>query len=150
MFLLNDKPLALDTPFTVGEGDEAIQYPANWLRLASPEERAAIGITEAADPEQYDQRFYWGPGNPKDLDVLKMQWISQIKDTAGKILAQSDWMFVRKLERGIDIPADVAVTRGETIAECNRLEAVITECADVEALIEVINGQSWPSTQAER
>jgi hypothetical protein len=64
MFLLNSKPLGLDVPFTHAD----IQYPANWLRLASPEERAAIGITEVADPEAYDDRFYWGPGNPKLLE----------------------------------------------------------------------------------
>lgn len=63
-FSLNGQPLALDIAFTHGN----IQYPANWLRLASPEERAAIGITEVADPEPYDQRFYWGPGNPKLLN----------------------------------------------------------------------------------
>lgn len=64
MFMLNGSPLALDTAFTAG----GIQYPANWLRLASPEERAAIGITEVADPASYDDRFYWGPGNPKQLN----------------------------------------------------------------------------------
>lgn len=68
MFMLNGSPLAIDTPFTVGEGDDAIQYPANWLRHASADEKAAIGIEELNDPEPYDDRFYWGPGNPKLLD----------------------------------------------------------------------------------
>jgi len=65
MFLLDNKPLGLDVPFTTADGT---QHPANWLRLASPAERAAIGITEAADPVAYDDRFYWGPGNPKLLE----------------------------------------------------------------------------------
>lgn len=64
MFLLNNKPLPLDTPFD----HEGIQYPANWLRLASASDKAAIGITEVADPASYDDRFYWGPGNPKMLN----------------------------------------------------------------------------------
>lgn len=64
MFQLDNKPLALDTAFTHNE----ISYPANWLRLASPEERAAIGITEVADPASYDDRFYWGVDNPKLLN----------------------------------------------------------------------------------
>ena len=42
MFTLNGNPLPLDIPFT----HEDIQYPANWLRLATPEERAAIGIVD--------------------------------------------------------------------------------------------------------
>ncbi len=65
MFLLDNKPLGLDVPFTTADGT---QYPANWIRLASQEERAAIGITEAADPVPYDDRFYWGPGVPKLLE----------------------------------------------------------------------------------
>lgn len=64
MFKLNGKPLAIDTPFECNE----ISYPANWLRLASPEERAAIGITEEADAPVYDDRFYWGVNSPKQLE----------------------------------------------------------------------------------
>lgn len=64
MFQLDNKTLALDTAFTHNE----ISYPSNWLRLASPEERTAIGITEVSDPESYDDRFYWGVGNPKLLN----------------------------------------------------------------------------------
>lgn len=65
MFLLNDKPLGLDVPFTTADGT---QHPANWIRLASPAERAAIGITEVADPVPHDDRFYWAPGVPKLLE----------------------------------------------------------------------------------
>jgi len=64
MFILNGKPLALDAPFEHNE----IQYPANWLRLASSEERAALGITEVEDELQYDDRFYWAPEVPKLLE----------------------------------------------------------------------------------
>lgn len=65
MFLLNNKPLAIDTAFTT---DDGVQYPSNWLRFSSQEDRAAVGITEVADPEPYDDRYYWGPGLPKELD----------------------------------------------------------------------------------
>jgi hypothetical protein len=65
MFLLNDKPISPDTAFT----HEGIQYPNNWLRLASPAERAAIGITEVADEDtSFDPRFYWSKGNAKALE----------------------------------------------------------------------------------
>jgi hypothetical protein len=40
MFLLDSKPIGLDVPFTTADGT---QYPANWVRLASPEEREEIG-----------------------------------------------------------------------------------------------------------
>jgi hypothetical protein len=38
----------------------------------------------------YDDRFYWGHNNPKDLDGLKAQWTAQMKDTANKLLSQTD------------------------------------------------------------
>lgn len=155
MFLLNGSPLPLDTPFTV----DGVQYPANWLRLTTLEEKQAIGITEVPDPEGYDDRFYWGVGNPKQLeDVtetpegqteevttkgLKSQWIAQVKDTAGKLLAQTDWMVIRKAERDVAIPAEVVAKRAAIVAECARLEAAIAECADVPALIVVVGSQNW-------
>ncbi len=47
MFLLNNVPLPLDTPFRDAAGNS---YPANWLRLTTLDEKHAIGITEVPDP----------------------------------------------------------------------------------------------------
>lgn len=157
MFQLDNKPLALDVPFTHNE----IQYPANWLRLASIEERAAIGITEVADPEPYDDRFYWGVGNPKQLedistfpegsDVsvveskgLKSHWIAQIKDTTNKLLSATDWMVIRKAERDVAIPADTVAYRAAVLAECDRLIAAIDAATTVAELADVVGAQNWP------
>jgi hypothetical protein len=177
MFLLNNKPLSPDTAFT----HEGIQYPNNWLRLASPEERAAIGITEVADPVRADDRFYWDgdinnpkaledreesdqDGNPLFVKVLgevngepamvdtterlvtkglKSNMIAQVKHTAGTLLAQTDWMVIRKAERDVAIPADVVAKRAAIVAESERLEAAITAVTSVKALIGVMNGQQW-------
>ena len=139
MFMLDNKTLPLDTGFT----HDGTSYPANWLRLTSIEEKNAIGIIEVADPEPYDDRFYWGLDNPKDLDGLKAYWISQIKDTAGKLLAQTDWMIVRKMERSIDVPAAIATSRASVVIECARLETAITSAADVATLISVVGLQDW-------
>ncbi len=113
MFLLNNQPLPIDTPFEI----DGTHYPANWLRLTSIEEKNAIGITEVPDDViDYDSRFYWGVDNPKQLEDitvtpeqgdpytqhgLKHQWTAQVKDTANKLLSQSDWMIIRKVERSI-------------------------------------------------
>lgn len=74
---------------------------------------------------------------------LKSNFIAQVKDTAGKLLAQTDWYVVRKLERNVDIPADVVTKRAAIVTEANRLETAITNAATVEALIEVLNAQNW-------
>jgi hypothetical protein len=139
MFMLDNRSLPLDIGFT----HNGIQYPNNWLRLASSKDRSAIGITEVADPEPYDDRFYWGLDNPKDLDGLKAYWISQIKDTAGKLLAQTDWMIVRKMERSIDVPAAIATSRASVVSECARLETAIADAADVLILITAVGSQNW-------
>ena len=140
MFLLNGSPLPIDTQFEVN----GTTYPSNWLRLTSIEEKNAIGITEVPDPEPYDDRFYWGHDNPKDLDGLKTQWTAQVKDTANKLLAQTDWMIIRKVERNVDVPADTTTYRQAVITECTRLVTAITGSADVPALITVVTTQGWP------
>jgi hypothetical protein len=139
MFLLNNQPLQIDTAFS----HNGVNYPQNWLRLATPQERAAIGITEAPEPAWYDDRFYWGVDNPKDLDGLKTQWTDQVKDTTNKLLAATDWMVIRKVERNIDIPAETVTFRAAVLAECDRLVTAIAAAANVEALITVVTNQSW-------
>jgi hypothetical protein len=171
MFQLNGNPISIDSEQIVN----GIRYP----HLRDPALREQLGIVEVADPEQYDQRFYWGAGNPKLLDDreevdqdgnplyfkvlgevngqpamvdsterlvtkgLKNQWIAQIKQTAGSMLAQTDWMVVRKAERNIDIPATVVAKRAAIVAECDGLEAAIAACTTVEALIAVLSTQNW-------
>ena len=175
MYKLNGKPLTLDRPFTI----DGTQYPSNWLRMASEEDKAALGITWEADPAPVDYRFYWSDGNPKALEDkeefdadgnplyvkvlgevdgepamvdsderlvtkgLKSLWIAQVKDTAGKMLASTDWMVIRKAERDVAIPADVVAKRAAIIAEADRLETAITTCTTVENLIEVTSNQNW-------
>lgn len=117
-FLLDGKKLPVGVPFTTG----GFNYPANWLRHTTLEEKKAIGITEVADDPVYDNRFYWGNGTAKKLtdtnqvdekgdpildengkqvvllgvkSVLK----AQEKATAGSLLAPTDWYIVRKAEK---------------------------------------------------
>jgi hypothetical protein len=171
MFLLNNVAISIDSEQIIN----GIKYP----HLREPALREQLGVTEVADPEQYDQRFYWGVDNPKLLNDreevdqdgnpmyvkvlgvvngepamvdsterlvtkgLKSQWIAQVKDTAGKMLAQTDWMVVRKAERNVDIPATVVAKRAAIVAECDRLETAIAACTTVEALIAVVGAQAW-------
>jgi hypothetical protein len=139
MFMLNTQPLALDTPFT---GIDGTQYPNNWLRLASPEERAAIGITEVADPVPHDDRFYWSSGNPKDLDQLKAQFVGQVKSIAGSLLAPSDWKVVRAAEGAKACDQHTLDARAAIRAASNANAATIAACATVDELAAV--QFTWP------
>jgi hypothetical protein len=142
MFLLNGQRLQEGTVFKDAEGNT---YPPNWLNQSTEEQKEAIGITWVPDPIRADDRFYWD-GNidsPKNLDNLKEIFISQIKDTAGKLLAQTDWMVVRKVERNIDIPGNIVAKRAAIITEADRLESNINATETVENLIDVLNVQNW-------
>ena len=74
---------------------------------------------------------------------LKSSFIAQVKQTAGSLLAQTDWYVVRKAERNIDIPANIVTKRATIVTEADRLETAISNVTTVEALIEVLNAQNW-------
>lgn len=146
MFILNDKPLGLDTAFVHGE----ISYPANWLRLSSEEERAAIGITEVADPEVYDDRFYWGPSNPKDLTSLQLQWTNQVDASVWQLLNPTDFMDSRKAnDPSYSAPIAWLDWRAAVRITASAAKASIAACTTVEELIPVITPQ-WPSDPSQQ
>lgn len=176
MFLIDGKPLAIDTPFTDADGN---QYPSNWLRLSTAADRKRLNITEVADPVRADDRFYWNGdiNTPKALEDkpefkedgtpvfvkkynpvtkemedttvqvvtkgLKSNFIAQVKQTAGSILAQTDWMITRKVERNVDIPASVVAFRASVVAKADELETAITAVTTVAELAEL--NLSFPS-----
>ena len=76
---------------------------------------------------------------------LKHSWTAQVKHTAGSMLAQTDWMVTRKVERDADIPADVVTQRAAIVTECTRLETAIAGAADMDAFITVVQDQRWPN-----
>ena len=100
-YKLDGSPLAVDVPFKTSDGT---QYPANWLRLASDKEKAALKITEISDDPVYDSRFYNSDGSAKALDDtketidkiehtyygVKTTLKTQEKQTAGSLLAPYD------------------------------------------------------------
>ena len=141
MFILDGKPLSPDVAFTTG----GIQYPANWLRLASPEEREAIGITEVPDPEPYDQRFYWGPGLPKDHVQLVEQWSNQTRTTAGTLLQPSDWLVIRETDNGTAVPEAWRTWRESIRAATGGKVAAIEATLDTEELAAYITGADYPT-----
>ena len=177
-YLYNKEPINIYKEFF---RDDGVRY----VNLLDASVRQKIGIVETNDPDpfeprspDYDQRFYWGPDNPKLLNDreevdqdgnpmyvqvynsatqemedtaeqmvtkgLKSQWTAQVKITAGSMLAQTDWMVIRKAERNVAIPVEIKTFRAAVVAECDRLEIAINACNTVEALITVIGLQNWP------
>ena len=65
---------------------------------------------------------------------LKSDHIAQVKYNTNMTLAQTDWYVIRKAERNVDIPADVATYRAAVIAWATATEASITAVTTVEEL----------------
>ena len=145
-FTLNGNPLALDVPFTTSDGT---QYPANWLRLSTAEEKTDLGISEVADASVYDSRFYNGDGSAKALDdktetidgvdyvTLGVKSIlkSQEKETAKSLLNKYDWQVIRKTEKGTPIDTNVATFRDGIRTAYTTRKTEISNCADTAALV---------------
>ena len=153
-FKLNGNPLAVDVAFSHND----IQYPANWLRLSTAQEKKDLGIIEVADDPVYDSRFYWSDGTAKTLtdtnevdengdpvldadgnqvvtlgvkSVLK----AQEKVTAGYLLAKYDWYVVRKSEKSTAIPTAITTYRDGVRTACDTREKEIDACSDTAALV---------------
>jgi hypothetical protein len=69
---------------------------------------------------------------------LKSQFIAQAKDSANKALAQTDWVVVRKAERGVEIPADIVAERAKIISDCEAKEAAIAASTTIEELMTAV------------
>ena len=74
---------------------------------------------------------------------LKSQYKAQFKQTANSLLAQTDWMVIRKAERNINIPDDVATSRAAILTECDRLIAAVTAASDMPAFITAVQSANW-------
>jgi hypothetical protein len=153
-FKLNGNPLVVDVAFSHND----IQYPANWLRLSTAQEKKDLGITEVADAPTYDSRFYWGDGTTKAIDDVdakdedgnlikdengkqkinlgvKSVLKAQEKVTAGSLLAKYDWYVVRKAEKSTAIPSTISTYRDGVRTACDTREKEIDACADTAALV---------------
>ena len=153
-FKLDGNPLAVDVPFTHGD----INYPANWLRLSTADEKTALGITEVADDPVYDGRFYNADGSAKTLtdtnevdengdpvldengDQVVTLGVKSVlkareKTIAGSLLAKYDWYVIRKAETSKAIPTTIKTYRTAVRTACLTRETEIDNCADTAALV---------------
>ena len=151
MLVLDGKTLQYDRPFS----HDGYNYPANWLRLTTLAEKEAIGITEVANPvtPSYDQRFWWGVGNPKDLEQLKTTWKEKTSASASSLLAPSDWYAIRKADTGAAIPAEWSTWRQSIRDAASAKQLAIdlhTDVSEFEAYITTSTGAEsdysfWPA-----
>jgi hypothetical protein len=138
-YLLNGQPININKPYTTPSG---VKYP--YLKDAAL--RQQLGVVEAQPEPEFNPQFYLDADTPRPLQDLKDKWTRRFKSIANSHLRNTDWVVVRKVERGVDIPQIIADERASILAEADRLEAAIAACADVEALITVVGSHNWPKT----
>ena len=145
-YMLDGRKLRQGRPFTDSNG---IQYPGNWLKLTSNEEKAAVGITYEPDPAPFDSRYYYSAGNPRpvadgtdedgnEYTGLKTGFIAEQAKKAGQILSNTDWYAVRKAETSKAIPAAIKTYRAAVRTACDARQAeiaAVSTTAELEALM---------------
>ena len=159
-FEFNGQPIYVGKPFVDSDGT---QYPKNWATVLSSETKAELGIVEIVDQAPIDGRFYWTADRPKNLDDetivddsgnelinkgLKTVWIAEQKESAGMLLAKTDWYVTRKAEASIEIPANVATYRTAIRTVSGQRETQISEAATFDAFVALVTNQPkvWDET----
>ena len=131
--------LVLDKAFSHNN----ISFPSNYLRLSTASEKEAQGISWKDIEEP--------PVVRAPLEREKADGIARVKDTVGKMLAGSDWMYIAKSERNRDVAQEWVEYRAAVIAEKDRLKTQFGTAASYEAIDAIV--QNWPinpDEQAER
>jgi len=140
---------------------DGVQHPSAIFRNWSSEELEAIGVysVEMVTPDmryvntgaeiftKKDRRkpdgTYAGGSDyyeltyattEKNVDDLKANLISKIKENVGSLLAPSDWMVIRAADGGTAMPEAWITYRNEVRAHGNALESSIGSFASVQAV----------------
>ena len=134
-----------DVAFTLNE----IQYPANFLRLSTEEEKQALGIVWVDPGPSWDQRFWWGYDQdgkliPKDHADLVGQWIGNTRQTANSLLSPTDWQVVREADNGTAMDPAWKSWRESVRLAANEKVLYIGTTNDTDELAAYITGSAYP------
>jgi hypothetical protein len=125
---------------------DGIQYPANWLNLSTPEDKAAIGLEEVvATNSPANDKFYWVSDSlngasltytntPKDVDTSKANEVLATNATAYSILLPSDWMATKAFETGTTVAAAWSTWRASIRTTAANQIAAINACTTIDDL----------------
>ena len=124
------RALPMDKSFTHNN----IKFASNWLRTAPAAAKEAQGITWVTPEEP--------PVVRAPLEREKADAVIKAKDTAGKLLAGSDWMVIASVERSRVVADDWAEYRAAVIAEADRLEVAYVSAETYEDFDKI--KPEWP------
>ena len=70
-----------------------------------------------------------------DIDAKKLELIKSVKEEANRLLSPTDWYILRKAERSVDVPSNVATERGSIITKAAGFETAINALTTYESLL---------------
>ena len=73
--------------------------------------------------------------NTYKIDELKSSKKKAVNEEAGRLLKPTDWYVIRKSERNIDIPTDIAAERADIITKANGFVDAIDALETVESVL---------------
>ena len=133
-----------------------MQYPRNWISLATDSERAAIGLIEVTYSGSYgDSEYYTNADSSpvydasagtvvitksktaKDLTTLKANKTQSIEDSANSSMSGTDWYVTRKSETSTAIPSTVTAYRTAVRLVCNSTKTALGNASDLAGVIAI-------------
>ena len=130
-----------------------IQYPRNWLNLATDSEKTSVGFIEVTYTGSHKDSEYYNNGESapvydaskgtvvitksstaKDLATVKTEKKTTASSNAYSIILPTDWYVVRKSENSTAIPAKISAFRTAVRLVCNSLCTAIDNASDLDAL----------------
>ena len=135
-----------------------IQYPRNWLNLASDSEKASVGFIEVTYSGSHKDGVYYNntesapvydaskgtvvitkSSTAKNLADLKISKKEAAKTNAYSNLLPTDWYVTRKSEISTAIPSKITAFRTAVRLVCNSLCTAIDDASDIDALAALYN-----------
>lgn len=126
-----------------------VQYPRNIFTQWSREQLAELDILPYSEIG-VNSKYQWQgqltramvngevvgtyAGIDRDVDGLKKNMISQVRQLASGKIAETDWMVIREADGGTAMNADVKAYRAAVRADSNRKETEINALANLDAV----------------
>ncbi len=133
-----------------------VEYPANWLNLSTPEEKAAIGLQEViATNSPANDQYYWVSSTldkatltyvntPKDLTDVKVNAINQTNSIAYSLLFPTDWMSIKAIETSVPMSAKWKSWRESVRTTASNVVSMIEGAPDVNDVEGIMANIIWP------
>jgi hypothetical protein len=147
MWKYNDKNIR---PGKSWRDDNEVLHPGNW-NIWSAEYKASMGIIEIIPETPPDSRLYtWSMNKDgtinskaKELDDsgevlgLKSNLKNGVKKQQGSLLDQTDWVIIRKVDTGKEVPTNIKTWRDAIRVRVTEMENAIDATSSVDDIVKL-------------